>query len=51
MLVVMVSPLSHVSVLCDTMGCSLLAPLSMSGLPFPYPGDLPDLGSKPRLLH
>ena len=41
--------------LCDPMGCSLWAPLSMgfsrqeswSGLPFLPPGDLPDPGIKP----
>ena len=41
--------------LCDPMDCSLQAPLSMefsrqehwSGLPFPFPGNLPDLGIKP----
>ena len=46
--------------LCDPMGCSLWAPLSMgfsrqeswSGLPFLPPGDLPDPGIKPaHLLH
>ena len=44
--------------LCDPMDCSLLAPLSMrfsrqeywSGLPLPFPGDLPDPGIKPRSL-
>ena len=49
--------LSHqvVSDSCDPMDCSCQAPLSMgfsrqeywSGLPFPSPGDLPDLGIKP----
>ena len=42
--------------LCDPMDCSLLAPLSMgfsrqeywSGLPFPFPGDLPHPGIKPE---
>ena len=42
--------------LCDPMDCS---PLSMrfsrqgywSGLPFPSPGDLPNPGIEPRLLH
>ena len=42
--------------LCDPMGCSLQASLSMgfsrqeylSGLPFPSPGDLPDPGIEPR---
>ena len=41
--------------LCDPMDCSLQAPLSMefsrqehwSGLPFPFPGNLPDPGIKP----
>ena len=44
---------SHVQLFCDpTMDCSPPAPLSMgfprqeywSGLPFPFPGDLPDSG-------
>ena len=46
--------LSH-SQLCDPMDCSPQAPLSMGfprqeywGLPFPSPGDLPDLGIKPE---
>ena len=48
------------STLCDPMECSPPAPLSMgfsrqeywSGLPFPYPGDLPDPGIEPgSLLH
>ena len=42
--------------LCDPVDCSLPASLSMgfsrqeywSGLPFPSPGDLPDLGIEPR---
>ena len=43
--------------LCDPMDCMVYqAPLSMgfsrqeywSGLPFPYPGDLPDPGIEPR---
>ena len=42
--------------LCDPMDCSLQARLSVefsrqehwSGLPFPFPGNLPDLGIKPR---
>ena len=42
--------------LCDPVDCSHQAPLSMgfsrqenwSGLPFPSPGDLPDLGIEPR---
>ena len=41
---------------CDPMDCSCLAPLSVgfsrqeywSGLPFPSPGDLPDLGTEPK---
>ena len=45
--------------LCDPMDCSCQAPLSMgfprqgywSGLPFPSPGDLPDPGIDPGLLH
>ena len=44
------------STLCDPMNCSPQAPLSMkfsrqeywSGLPFPYPGDLPDPGIEPE---
>ena len=44
--------------LCDLMDITYQAPLSMefsrqehwSGLPFPSPGDLPDLGIKPRSL-
>ena len=36
--------------LCDPMDCSL--PVSYcSGLPFPPPGDLPNPGIKPSLLH
>ena len=43
-------------ILCDPMNCSPQAPLSMkfsrqeywSGLPFPYPGDLPNPGIEPR---
>ena len=42
--------------LCDPMGCSGQAPLSMgfsrkedwSGLPCPPPGDLPDPGTEPK---
>ena len=44
------------STLCDPMNCSPQAPLSMkfsrqeywSGLPFPYPGNLPDPGIEPE---
>ena len=44
-----------VTKLCDSMDCSLPGNLSMgfsrqeywSGLPFPSPGDLPDLGIEP----
>ena len=44
--------------LCDLMGCSPQAPLSMgfsrqeywSGLPGPLPGDLPDPGTEPMSL-
>ena len=43
-------------ILCDPMGCSPQAPLSMgfskqeywSGLPYPFPGDLPNLGTEPK---
>ena len=50
--------LSHVQ-LCDPMGCSPQAPLSMgfprqeywSGLPFPPPRDLPNSGIKPALAY
>ena len=42
--------------LCDPMDCSLVVPPSMgfsrqeycSGLPFPSPGNLPELGIEPR---
>ena len=44
---------------CDPIDYNCQAPLSMrfprqeywSGLPFPSPGDLPDVGIKPLLLH
>ena len=45
--------------LCDPMDCSQQAPLPLgffwqeywTGLPFPSPGDLPDPGIEPDLLH
>ena len=51
--VVVWSP-SHIQLFCDPMTVACQAPLSMgflrqeywSGLPFPSPGDLPDLGLK-----
>ena len=47
--------LSHVQLFCDPFDCSLQAPLSVelsqqeywSGLPFPFPGDLPNTEIKP----
>ena len=51
--------ISHVWLFATPWTAACQAPLSMgfsrqeswSGLPFPSPGDLPDLGSNPHLLH
>ena len=51
--------LSHVRLFATPWTIAYQAPLSMgfsrqeywSGLPFPSPGDLPDLGIEPGLLH
>ena len=50
-------PLSHVQLFCDPMDYAHQAPLSVefprqeywSGLPFPFPGDLPNPGIEPRV--